>query len=755
VSRPEPERQAPRDKRSPGQAHEASGASRRQLGVLIVSIAVVVVIVAAVHWPVLSAQALSLDDAQYLTDNRLVRNPSWASTRRFVTELLAPSTVRGYAQPMTMISLMLDYAAGGRPNDLRQFHRTNLALHVANTALLIVLLYQLFGSVWPAAGIGLLFGVHPLVVEPIAWLTERKTLLAAFFVLWCLVLYVCFVHRRSWGVYAACLTMFVLAVLSKPTSTPLPVLLLLLDAWPLRRLSWRAVIESLPFFGIAAIGAVITVISQARTAGVDLPIESAPGEMLLMLCHQLVFYLSKMVWPANLSSWYPRPEPMSLSNPALLGAVIGMCAIIAVVAVSLRWTRAVAVGWLFFFVAILPTLGIIGFTWATAADKYVYLPAVGLLLVLASFACWLSNASSQRRQRRLIQAAGAVVLIVLASLEARATRAYLPAWRDSETLFRHILTVAPNAPVAHNSLGLALAAKGDWDAAIEHYQAALRRYPGYQNARNNLALALASQGRVDEAIVQCQLALEHGPDNPITQNNLGGFLVRQGRLTEAAEHFAQALRLNPEAVETYNNLATVLLALGRVDEAVARLEQALRRDPRYVDAHMNLARAQARLGNADLAMAQYREVLRLSPDHAEAHLNMARICALQQRLDQAVAHYEHVLRLQPDRLDALNALAWLLAVRRGHSRVEAERAVQLAEQACEITGHRMPAVLDTLAAAYAAAGRFAEAVSTAERALELAESAGQKELADDIRNRLELYRAGQPYRPPPRASSAP
>ena len=205
------------------------------------------VAVFVVHWPALSAKALSFDDGQYLTENVLVQNPGWRSVQRFLTEVLKPSTVGGYYQPLSMISLMTDYALGGRPDNLRPFHSTSLALHVANTALIIVLLYLLFGRPWIAAAVGLLFGVHPMTVESIPWVGERKTLLAAFFALWCLILYVRYTRRNTWQLYVSCFVMYVLALLSKPTSLPVPVLMLLMDYWPLNRWRPKVIIGKMAF----------------------------------------------------------------------------------------------------------------------------------------------------------------------------------------------------------------------------------------------------------------------------------------------------------------------------------------------------------------------------------------------------------------------------------------------------------------------------------------------------------------------------
>jgi hypothetical protein len=215
---------------------ETAGTGRSTVILLVLLILIVVGATLFAHWPALSAQALTFDDQQYLIENQRVQNPSWTGAWRFLNEVLEPATVRGYYQPLAMISLMLDCTLGGSPDNLRPFHRTSLILHAANTVLVIVLLYMLFGQPWAAAMVGLLFGVHPMTVEPIAWIGDRKTLLAALFALGCLNCYVQFTRTKRWALYALSLALYVLALMSKPTTTLLPVGLLVMDFWPLRRL---------------------------------------------------------------------------------------------------------------------------------------------------------------------------------------------------------------------------------------------------------------------------------------------------------------------------------------------------------------------------------------------------------------------------------------------------------------------------------------------------------------------------------------
>jgi len=670
---------------------------------LVVLCAVVVV----VHWPALSSRAILFDDDQYLKDNLLVRNPGWGSALRFFTEVLEPSTVQGYYQPLTMLSLMADYALGGRSDNFMPFHRTSLVLHTANTALVIVLLYLLFGRFLIAAGAGLLFGLHPMTVEPVCWVGDRKDLLVFFFTLWCLIFYVQFARGRSWGFYSGCIIMYLLALMSKPTATSLPVLMLLLDFWPLRRLNKRAVLEKLAFCVIAGIFAVITYISQSRTAGVIPPAERGIQHIPLTICHNIIFYLYKILWPANLSSFYAYPKPFGFSSAMVLAGVVGTCILIPLLMLSLRWTRALLTGWLFFFAAIFPTMGVIGFTIVIAADRYAYLPSIGLLMILAWFFGWFCSRGKVMARHIAV----VTIVLVLAGAESIATRRYLVYWRDTVSIFEHMLTMAPDAAPIHTELGVALGAQGRLDEAIEHYYKSLELYPG----------------------------------GFITYYNLGYALYLQGDLDGAVSNFAKALRVKPDYAKAHNGIGVALLKSGKPDQAVTHFTEAVRIKPQFPDARKNLGDALLRQGRLEQAAEAYRHVLQLLPDNPEVLNELGIVFARQGKLDQAVAQFTMALRIEPDWVEALNNLAWILAVHDDSRIRDPNKAVRLAERACELTGYQEPELLDTLAAAYASAARFSEAVATSEKAMELAQPLEQKQLIEDIQSHLLLYRAGKPY----------
>ena len=696
--------------RSVGRPRGRSGAGALAVALLLVAFAV-----AAVHWPVLGAQALSFDDNEFVTYNPLVTHPSWASASRFFGEVMNPSTVRGYYLPLSMTSLMLDHAAGGRPGDLRVFHQTSLALHVVATLLLVLFLYRLSGALVPAALAGLLFGLHPLTVEPVAWIGERKTLLAAAFAFASLLAYVEHCRRRGRAWLPVSAALFALALLSKPTVAMLPLLLLLLDYWPLRRLSWRSALEKWPFFFLSLVSGAITLISHQRTAGIAAASHSGWLQWPLHAAYLLAFYLGKIVRPFDLSCVYQPPAPLALSNPSVLAGVAVVVTVTAAVFLFARRTRGPLAGWLFFALALVPTLGLVKYSWVIASDKYVYFPAVGLLLVIAAglTAVWAG------RPRALAGRAARVALLALvllvAAAEAAGVRTTLRNWKDSLTLFRHMEAMAPDAPAVHNELGVLLAGQSAQEEAIRHLRRALELAPDYGDAHYNLGVVLGSGGQVEEAIRHFRRAVELSPADPHTAYNLGAALRLEGKLDEAEAELRRALRLKPDYVEAADRLADVLVLQGRLAEAVEQLRGAVALAPDDPRLHFRLAMALTGLGG--------------DPSHVAEQLRLA-------------------IRHGPAWADPCNALAWLLATSPDRTVRDPAQAVALAERAGELTGDRDPKVLDTLAAAQAATGDFDAAGRTARRALDLAAQSGDEALAAEIGARMSLYERHIAYTEP-------
>jgi len=543
----------------------------------------VAVLVGVVQSPVLSAQALSYDDDEFLTSNPLVQNPSWDSATRFTTEVLEPSTVRGYYAPLTMISLMFDYAMGGRPTDLGVYHATNLALHLLNTMALVWLIYALTGHLLAAALLGALFGVHPLVVEPLAWIAERKTLLATFFALTSLLAYVrqttTDAPRARWISAIA----MILACLAKPTAIVIPGLMIGLDLWPLsrllkgRRLNVPVLLEKLPLFAIAGVFAAITLISHQRTVGLEVAQDGLVTRGLTAI-HLIVFYLGKVAWPVDLTSVYLLPEPLTFAEPAIVTSV----AALVVLALAVFWFARTGIiaplaGLAVFVIGLSPTLGGLRYSWVTASDKYVYLPALGLALIGAwAFArAWDTRGPRQSVIRVLL----GVVVAVLFIAETRTTRAQLAHWQTTESLYRHMMSLTPKFPLIHLNLGEHLLANGRVDEAVRLFYRAIEIEPGYAKAHNNLGVVFWSARQPERALSHLTQAVAADPTLAKAHSNLGIAYNGTRRPSEALASFERALSIAPQDPQTHCGAALSLILLGRPEAARPHYETSLRLAP--------------------------------------------------------------------------------------------------------------------------------------------------------------------------------
>jgi tetratricopeptide (TPR) repeat protein len=586
-------------------------------GTFIALLVVLAAVVATVYLPVLYAQALSFDDDQYLTNNLLVQNPSWNSAKRFLTEVFKPSTVGGYYQPLTMISLMLDYSVAGDVNNLLPFHSTSLGLHVANALLVAVLLYVIFGRAWVAAICGLLFGLHPMTVETIAWVGEQKTLLASFFAFWSLLCYILFTKKGRWWYYTVSVATYFLSLLAKPTAITLPLLLILLDWWPLKRLSMKTLQEKTPFFVLAAFSFAVTLISQTSAGSAALGGEYGVENIWLLICHNTMFYPLKMLWPVNLSSFYPFPEPFSLSNPILIGSVVGTVILLAVLVFSMRWSKAPLAGWLFFFAAILPTIQIVRFSNVIASDKFAYLPSLGFLMLLAFGLGRLWDKS-----KVVLRAVILSMAVAIAGAEARATRGYLVHWKDTVSFCEYMLSHTPQAPAIHYMLGNALRDEGRLHEAYAHYQIVLAKEPEHPSNHCNYGIILAQLGRLDEALMHFEKAVTLAPDFAEAHYNFANALRLKGDIAGAISEYNKTLECKKDYVQAYNNLGGIYMEQEKPDEAISYFRQAIHYSPNYGQAHNNLGLALMQKGEIEQAIVEFQKAVEISPDYASARANL-------------------------------------------------------------------------------------------------------------------------------------
>lgn len=524
----------------------------------------------------LEAEADCFDDFQYIDENPLVMNPGWESAQRFLREVSKPSTVTGYYQPLTMISLMLDVSAGASPLNERPFHATSLVLHVANTVLIGLILHAIVRNAWAAAAAALLFGLHPMTVEPIAWCSERKTLLSSFFALGSVLGFVAYGRRseggdlwnaslrsgRRWAFYGVSLIAYALALLAKPTATPLPAALLLLCFWPLSRLllsdgkgalfsgprsriRWNVVVELAPFAFVGAISAVITFVSQRDAGGVATPGAGYDvGRIPLVLAYDLALYVRNIVFPNNLIPHNPFPDPLNLTDARVAVGLVLSLGGVSIVLWSLRRTRALFTGSSITFLLLLPTLQLVQFSYSVISDKYFYLPAFGLLLIVA----WGLDRSCNRLRARLAGPTRAflllaVVVVVCAVAETAGTRRQLGYWMTTESLDRRLIALNPDNSEFHFDLGNALWDQGRLEEAHRELGLAVELDSTNVRALNNLALSAAYRDEGARAIGLWKQTLRHHPGNYVARCNLAFYdLERSGRIEEALTQYERALR---------------------------------------------------------------------------------------------------------------------------------------------------------------------------------------------------------------------
>jgi tetratricopeptide (TPR) repeat protein/uncharacterized membrane protein YhaH (DUF805 family) len=508
-------------------------------------------------------------------------------------------------------------------------------------------------------------------------------------------------------------------------------------------------IEKLPFLAFSIASSAVTLFAQQRVHAM-ISLDMAPIFVRAQnVALAYIAYIGKLFRPIGLAVIYPYDR-----DPSVLHALLSLAALVILSAAAIlarRHKPYVFTGWFWFLITLVPVIGIVQVGGQSMADRYTYIPLVGLFVILA-WGGW--DALNWLRIPPFAQAVGAAIALVLC---AGLTRAQLRQWHDSIALFQHAANVTVNNGVAEGNLGYALAEQGEHDKAIPHYKAALRSYPkavlqSYPRTNatvwNNFGNSLVATGKLEEAINAFQNALKLDPSMDDAHQNLAVALVRSGRLEESLIHFRDAARLEPENATAHNIYAVMLGTAGRTDEAMKEFQIALQLAPGSAAAiHVNLANLLAKQHSRDEAMAHYSEALRLNPAFVEAHYGIGSLLLEEGRTGNAVAHYIAALQTQADYVPAMVSLAWIYATSSGKmSNEHAAEAVRLAERACQISGCKQSGPLDTLAAAYANAGRFEEAVKTGEEALSIAKAAGEGDFADSIRARIDLYKKGSPFR---------
>ncbi len=667
-----------------------------------------VLVTVALYWPAMRYDFVNFDDNLYVTSNVHVQNGLTLESVKW--SFCNP--VADNWHPLTVLSHMLDCQLFG----LKPWghHLTNVLLHALNAALVFALLQQMTGATWRSLFVAALFAIHPLRIESVAWVAERKDVLSGCFGLLSLIFYARYAQKSGTEsspfadgkqksiFYLLSLFFFVLGLMSKPMLVTWPFVMLLLDYWPLRRFqplplalcppspipSVQSVpsvaknpclihreadlrlesvaksplasllFEKVPFFALAAAASVVTFVVQKRggslAAGESLPLGAHSANALISYCR----HLGKMFWPTDLAVFYPYPGHWPLAK-VLLASVL-LLGITALLIVKWRRYPFLLMGWLWYCGTLVPVIGLVQTGGQALADRHTYIPSLGVL-ILATWGAY-ELARHWRHHGITLLVAGSVALVCCMAL----TWQQIGYWKDSETLFRHALEVTENNYIAHYNLGDALLKKSQTDAAISQYQEALRLKPDYAEAQNNLATALVEKGQIDDAIRQYQEVIRLKPDDADVHYNLGNALLKKGEIDEAISQLQAATRLKPDDADAHYNLGTALDKRGQLDPAISQYQEAIRLKPDNAVAHNNLGNALVKRGQADEAISQFNEAIRLKPNEADTHYNLGIAFGRKGQTEEAIHQFQETVRLKPNDTNAHYNLGIAL-VKRGQT----------------------------------------------------------------------------------------
>ena len=657
----------------------------RTKSIMAISVAVVTFIV---FLPSLRNEFVNWDDKDYVYANPFIRS--------FDTKLLKSAFGGFHASnwhPLTWLSHAFDYAIWDL--DPLGHHLTNNILHTLNTLMVVFLVMRLMAVfkktekgkglsqssindrtiMITGAATGLLFGLHPLHVESVAWVAERKDLLCAFFFLLTIITYTRYVSELRTSVsinsasfffnkkYLVAIGFFILALLSKPMAVTLPFVLLILDWYLFRRMQslktfWIASAEKIPFLVFALVSSALTILAQQAGGSIKSVADIPLASRVIVAAKSLIAYLSKMMVPLDLVPFYPYPENASLFSLDYIVPIIIVIAITAACIAVMRKQKFWMSVWSYYVITLMPVLGIVKVGDQAMADRYAYLPSLGPFLVIGFIAAKVyEKVSTLNRWRVLLRMACFFVAMIMLVSMSYATIKQIGLWKNSIVFWNYVIAGEPSrVPLAHTNLGEAYISKGQFDMATEQIRIALRLNPNDAGAYSNLGTAYLSEGLFDTAIDQYLTALRLKPDFVEAHYNLGYAYLSQGKFDMAIEQFLTVLRLNPNDAGVYNNLGNAYLSLGQLDMAIEQYKTALSLKPKFTQVHYNLGNAYLSKGLSDMAIEQYSAALRLVPNFAKAHYKLGLSYLGKGLNDMAKAEFELELSLRPDNYEARQAL---------------------------------------------------------------------------------------------------
>jgi tetratricopeptide (TPR) repeat protein len=607
----------------------------------------------AVYSQVRHFDFLNFDDPEYIGENNHVRaGLTWSGVVWALTSYEAANWF-----PLTWVSHMAAYQLFGMRSGWH--HLINVLLHALGSLLLLAALKRMTGALWRSALVAFLFAVHPLHVESVAWIAERKDVLCAFFwflTLWC---YARYAQQPGVGRYLPVLLGFGCGLMAKPMIVTLPFVLLLLDLWPLRRAHRLAILwEKLPLFALAAGVSVATYVAQQQGHAVRLLSSLPAGLRIANALVTYVAYIGRMFWPTKLAVYYPYSHNLPVWRTVAAGVALA-----GVTALALRWFRRypyLAVGWFWYLGTLVPVIGFVQVGGQSSADRYTYVPMVGIAIMLS----WGAADFLKRYPRARTVAAVSAVAACSACLAL--TSLQLSYWANSGLLFQHAIEVTTDNHIAHNNLAAyyltQMRDEEAWGQVIE----ALRIRPNYAEAHVNLATILRRLGKADESEREYRVALSLQPDNVEAHSGYGALLLGQGRTNEALREFQEVVELRPEYANGRYDLGRMFATMGRMNEAMAQFSEAIRLRPGHAEAHHSLGMALMSRGRLNEALAQLSAEAQLKPADASVHNNLGMLLASVGRLDEAIAQFSEALHIQPDFDAARRSLQTTLA-RRGRS----------------------------------------------------------------------------------------
>ena len=639
-------------------------------------------VTAVIYWQVKNFAFVSYDDLAYIPNNSHVRSGltlkgiSWAFTTFYESNW----------HPLTWLSHMMDVELFGLMP--AGHHLVNVFIHIANTILLFLILKRMTSAVWQSAFVAALFALHPLHVESVAWVAERKDVLSAFFWILTIGAYAQYAEKPNAQRYLLTLLFFILGLMSKPMIVTLPFTLLLLDYWPLKRFSFDRqgdtqevlttgavnrrkkkrkgqssdsnkisapsesipslfpsvqirplLLEKIPLLILSAASSIITYVAQQKGGAME-SLQNLPlMERIANATVAYIIYLFKMCWPLNLAVLYPHPVTYPIWQS------LGAAFLLTVITLSaIAWVRRFpyfTMGWFWYLITLIPVIGLVQVGVQAWADRYTYIPLVGIFMAMAWGISELTKQWSYRNKILSISAGIVIFLLTVLSWQQ------IQFWKDDFSLYPHAIRVTENNDMAHNNLGTTYYNKGDLDRAMRHYRVAVEINPQKSGTYYNMGNVLADQGHFQEAMDQYAKALQFQPSNVAAHNDFGNVLMLQGRYDKAIEHLQEAIRIAPDYAKSHGLLGHIFAEQGKRQEAIKHYKMALQINPKLVDVHYNLGTLLANQGQMDEATRHFAMAVQLDPNYAKAHNNLGMALLIQGRIDNAIFHFQEALRADP------------------------------------------------------------------------------------------------------------